>query len=134
MVRLFSTWALGLLVICLGSVMADGAGRIWARVIVLIAMTIANRMKVRMRSFEMWAADGTTHEKKFSRGGADSLHVQSLARPKPRVGRRLWELTLTKLTRVLPGWKVNHFWRIKVSCDGTRRFSLPCGHNRNLGA
>src|SRR2546428_10756217 len=124
MVRLFSTWALGLLVICLGSVMADGAGRIWARVIVLIAMTIANRMKVRMRSFEMWAADGTTHEKKCSRGGADSLHGKSFGPPKPPVGRRLWELALSTTTRVPPRWRVNHFLGIKICWDRTPRFSL----------
>ena len=34
-----STWALGLLVICLGSVIAWGTGKVWAGVRVLIEMT-----------------------------------------------------------------------------------------------
>ena len=45
---LCSTCALGLLVMCLGSVMAWGAGRFCGRVRVLIEMTMKKRMKVRM--------------------------------------------------------------------------------------
>src|SRR5581483_5523061 len=48
MVRFRSTWALGLLVSCLGSVMALGTGRVWVNAIVLIVMTITNGRKVRM--------------------------------------------------------------------------------------
>src|SRR5713226_654744 len=55
MVRPFSTCAFGLLVICLGSVMAWGVDKAWARVKVLIVMTLANGMSFRMRSFEMCA-------------------------------------------------------------------------------
>src|SRR5579863_1388790 len=54
MVRLRgSTCALGLEAICLGSVMACGAGSVWAAsgsaTMVLMSMTIANETKVRMR-------------------------------------------------------------------------------------
>ena len=50
-----STCALGLEEICFGSVMACGAGRVWAAamasvITVLISMTIANEVKVRMES------------------------------------------------------------------------------------
>src|ERR1700729_1135780 len=53
MVRLRgSTWALGFESICLGSVTATGAARVWAATVsvttVLMSMTIANETKVRM--------------------------------------------------------------------------------------
>src|ERR1700682_6212677 len=54
MVRLLgSTWALGVLLICLGSVTAWGAGRVWAEAVlsrtkVFMSMTIAKSEKVRM--------------------------------------------------------------------------------------
>src|SRR5207244_8561311 len=32
-----------------------------------------------------------------------------------------------------PCWKLHGLWRIKVSCDGTRLFSPPCGHNPEPG-
>src|SRR6266478_945718 len=43
-----STFALGLLVICLGSVIAWGAGRVCGRVRVLIEMTMANKVNERI--------------------------------------------------------------------------------------
>ena len=49
MERFFSTCALGLLVICLGSVMACGTGKVCARVRVLMMTKIANRLRVRMQ-------------------------------------------------------------------------------------
>jgi hypothetical protein len=48
MERFFSTVPLGLLAICLGSVMAWGIGKAWAEVKVLIAMTIANGVIARI--------------------------------------------------------------------------------------
>src|SRR5204863_269480 len=32
-----------------------------------------------------------------------------------------------------PCWKLHRLWRIKVSCDGTRLFPPPCGHNPEPG-
>src|SRR5258708_7427867 len=52
MERLFSTRASGLEVICFGSVMACGAGRVWdvARtvIVIVITTTITNRLRMRM--------------------------------------------------------------------------------------
>lgn len=46
--RLFSTWAFGLLEICLGSVTACGAGKACANVRVLIEINITNRISFSM--------------------------------------------------------------------------------------
>ena len=48
MERFFSTRASGLDVICLGSVMAWDAGRVWDAVRTLMSTTITNRLRVRM--------------------------------------------------------------------------------------
>src|SRR5208282_1597162 len=48
MERFFSTRASGLEVICFGSVMACGAGRVWDAVRTLIRTTITNRQRMRM--------------------------------------------------------------------------------------
>src|SRR5207245_519117 len=32
-----------------------------------------------------------------------------------------------------PCWQLHGLWRIKVSCDGTRLFPPPCGHNPEPG-
>jgi len=48
MERFFSTCAFDLLLICLGSVTAWGAGKVWVKASVLIVMTIANTRGVHM--------------------------------------------------------------------------------------
>src|ERR1700756_78147 len=48
--------------------------------------------------------------------------------PQPTVSR-----TNTPFRLAWRCWKLQRLWRIKVSCDGTRLFSPPCGHNPELG-